>query len=219
MRTWLVTLAIVLPLVAQTEDDFRKIFNAYNWTLRAQQYNATMAILTEEQIALYARVPPEQRPAFFGMTYRIPESYKVEYLRLSKDGRKATMLILCTFATPGKAEMTLQFVKQKDLWRMDRPIYGGDPDKRSRPADLEMGSRADYAASADTELQGPVLRLTKQNGGTVYVIRRDEEEIAVFVPMAKVSDDFVPGARISFRAAQHKSEKLKFWAESASLAD
>jgi hypothetical protein len=214
MRTWLVSLAIVLPLFAQSEAEFRTIFDAYNRALRAQLYNATMAILTEEQIHLYAQVPPEQRPAFFGMTYRIPESYQVEYLKVSPDGLKATMLILCSYATQGKAEMTLQFARQNDFWRMGRPIYGGDPAKRPRPADLAMGSRTDYAGPA-AKLRGTVLRLNKQDAGTVYVIRNDEEEDAIFVPTAQVSDAFVPGTVISFRAVQHKSEKLKYWAESA----
>ena len=76
-----------------------------------------------------------------------------------------------------------------------------------------MGSRADYAGSAATELSGTVLRLEKQDAGTVYVVRRVDEEDAVFLPKAKVSVDFVPGAVISFHTAQHKSAKLKYWAE------
>jgi hypothetical protein len=219
MRIWLVSLAIALPLFAQTEEDFRKIFNAYNWAVRGRQYNATLAILSEEQASLYSKVPAAQRPAFFGMTYRVPDNYTVEYLKLSKDGLKATMLVLCTFSTPGKAEMILHFVRQKDFWRMERPIYGGDPEQRARPADLAMGSRADYAGSADAPIRGTVLRLTKQQAGTVYIIRKDEEEDAVFVPKAQVSADFVPGAVMSFQAAPHKSKKQKYWAESASLAE
>ena len=222
MRTWHVSLAIALPLLAQSEADFRTIYDGYNRALRGELYNAVMAILTEEHIKLYAQVPPAQRPMFFGMTSRIPMSYEVEYLKVSKDGAKATMLIVGTFAASSgqqKAEMTLQFAMEKGFWRMERPVYGSDPDKRAKAKDLAMGSRANYAASAGAQLGGTVLRLEKQDAGTVYVIRRVDEEDAVFVPAAQVSHDFVPGAVMSFHAARHKSEKLKYWAESATLVE
>jgi hypothetical protein len=216
MRKWLVSLTFALPLLAQSEADFRNIFDAYNRALRGELYNPIMAILTEEQIYLYGRVPPEQRRAFFGMTYRIPSSYEVEYLKVSKDGLKARMLVLCSYETHDKAEMTLQFAKQHDFWRMDRPTYGGDPDKRAKPADLSTGAHGDYSGPT-TKIRGTVLRLNKQDNGTVYLVRNGEEDDAVFVPKAKVSEDFVPGAVISFHASPHKSEKLKYWAESATL--
>jgi hypothetical protein len=220
MRKWLVSLAIALPLLAQTEADFRNIYDAFNRALRAKLYDAVTAILTEEQIKLYAATPLAQRPMFYGMTTRVPISYEVEYVKVSRDGLRATMLIVGTFAASSgqeKSEMTLQFVKQKDIWRMERPTYGSDPDRRAKPRNLIMGSRADYAETAGAELGGTVLRLVKQDAGTVYVVRRVDEEEAVFVPKALVSRDFVPGSVVSFHAAQHKSQKLKYWAESASL--
>ena len=130
-----------MPLLAQTEADFRTIYDAYNRALAAESTTHSWHVLTEEQVIHVRDMPPAQRPMFFGTTSRIPVSYEVEYVRTYPD-HKATMLIVGTFAASSgreKAEMTLRFALEKGFWRMERPIYGSNPAERAKPADLVDG--------------------------------------------------------------------------------
>lgn len=97
--------------------------------------------------------------------------------------------------------------------------FGSEAEDSARPKNLQMGQRGDYSGAANTDIGGEIQRTEKQAAGTVYVIRVLDEEDAVFVPSAHVSPDFVVGAIVSFHAAKHGKDPLKFWAESAELTE
>jgi hypothetical protein len=80
-----------------------------------------------------------------------------------------------------------------------------------------MGSRSDYKPDSNTQMGGQILRTEKQSAGTVFLLRVLDEEIAAFVPAVSVSSEFVPGRVLMLRGAEHKSDKLKFWADEVSL--
>ena len=69
------------------------------------------------------------------------------------------------------------------------------------------------------QMGGQILSMEKQAAGTVFLVRVLDEEIAAFVPSALVTAQLVPGRIVSLRGAEHKADKLKFWAEKASLEE
>jgi hypothetical protein len=158
-----------------------------------------------------------------------PASYETRSLALSDGGRKAEVEVLVTVKLPEevrkaqnlpevqRAEVLLRFVKEGNQWKMGSSLILGDPDQRARPKDLNMGAQADYEYRPNLQMSGAILRMEKQAAGTVFLLRVVDEEIAVMVPAAKVSSEFVPGRILILRGGEHKTDKLKFWASEVSL--
>lgn len=216
-----------------TSDSLRKTFDACNDAVKAKNFQAVLAQMTgptRKQIA--AMIPPSQHtPFFLNAMLSVPTSYDVESVAQGKDGKSASMTLVAILpplppefqekgqvpGQPRKREITVQFALEAGLWKIASVETGSDPDQRARPKDLNMGARNDYSAEANTDMGGRIVRLEKQDNGTVYVIRILDEEDAVYVPTAVVSPDFVTGAIVSFHAANNEKDPLKYWAESAKL--
>jgi hypothetical protein len=224
----LLTLGCSSLLVAQTAQDFTKIYDSYLAAVKTGDYGKTSAFLSAE-VRDQLKTPDDQATYMEMMKQLAPTHYETVSLTMSENGQKADVDLIVTMAVPEavqkernlpptqRAEMILEFVKEAGQWKMGPPLMMGDPDKRARPKDLNMGTRADYAEGSNTEVGGPILKMEKQAAGTVYVLRMTDEEIAVFVPAAKVSDKFVPGSILVVHGGDHKTEKLKFWADDAGL--
>lgn len=224
----LVALACSAPLWAQSMQDFTKIYDSYLAAVKAGSYSQASPYLSKE---VRDEVPtPEAQTRYIEMVKTlVPIRYETEFLNLSKDGQSADVTIIATIAVPEeiqkqenlpptqRTEIILKFVKVAGQWKMGPPLLLADPDKREKPKDLNMGARADYAEGANTEVGGVILRSEKQTAGTVYVLRLSDQEIAVFVPAAKVSSAFVPGSILVVHGGENKNDKLKLWAEDASL--
>lgn len=215
-------------LPAQTQQDFTKIYDSYLAAVKAGSYAKASPLLSKE---VHDQLPtPAVQAEYMEMVKQMsPIHYEVESVNVAKDGQSADVNLIVTIAVPEeiqkqeklpptqRAEEVLRFVKEGGQWKMGPPLLLGDPDKRERPKDLNMGSRADYADGNNTEVGGPILKLDKQAEGTVFVLRMTDQEIAVFVPAAQVSPDFVPGSILVAHGAENKSDKLKFWAAEATL--
>ena len=224
----LVALGCSSLLLAQTAQDFTKIYDSYLAAVKTGSYTQVSAFLSAE-VRDQLKTPDIQAEYMAMMKQMAPIHYETEFVNVSKNGQSADVNVIVTVAVPEKVqkeqklpptqrgEMILRFVKEAGQWKMGPPLLMGDPDKRARPKDLNMGSRADYAEGASTEVGGSILKMEKQSAGTVFVLRLPDQEIAVFVPAAKVSDAFVPGSILVVRGAENKSDKLKLWAEDVSL--
>jgi hypothetical protein len=227
----LMAAALAAAAYGQNDDTFRKQFDALIAGLKARNFTTVTGLMTAEaRKAINQQIPPSKRGAFFANALStMPVSYDVESVAVAKDGMKATMLLLGTVAVPPgeqrekkqppqrKSEISIEFAREGGVWKIGPIVFGGDPADRPRPKDLSMGQREDYSDYANTEMGGAILRMEKQAGGTVYVIRILDEEDAVFVPEALVSPDFTAGAIVSFHAAKNGQDPLKYWAESAKL--
>ena len=221
-----------VPAEAPIADNLRKTFDACNDAIKSRNFQGVVAQMTATTRKQFvAMIPPSQRtPFFLNATLLVPDSYDVESVSESKDGKSASLVLVAVLppmppemrdqTDPGgarKRELTVAFAKEAGLWKIASREVGDDPDKRPRHKDLKMGPRSDYRAGANTDVGGIILRTEKQDAGSVYVVRVVDEEDAVFVPAALVSADFVTGKVISFHAAQNANEPLKYWAESAKL--
>ena len=228
IRFMLLTLCCGNLLFAQTAQDFTKIYDSYLAAIKTGSYSKTSAFLSAE-VRDQLKSPDDQATYMEMMKQMAPINYETVSLNMSENGQAADVDLIVTIAVPEavqkeqklpptqRGEMVLKFVKEAGQWKMGPPLLLGDPDKRARPKDLNMGSRSDYAEGANTELGGPILKTEKQAAGTVFLLRMTDEEIAVFVPAAKVSDEFVPGRILVVHGGDHKTEKLKFWADDAAL--
>jgi len=229
--TGLTGVLFTMAAFGQTEATFRKTYDALVAGLKAKNFQAVMdqrSVASRKELA--ESVPPSQRAAFFASALEVmPSTYEVRSVTLSEDGKKGSMVLVGMVPVPlevqkeeklppeQKIGVTLEFANEAGVWKIGEIVFGGDPGDRARPKDLNMGQRGDYGDAANTQVGGPILRIEKQAAGVVYVIRVVDEEDAVFVPAAQVSPDFVTGAVMSFRAAKHEKDPLKYWAESAEL--
>ncbi len=215
-------------LVGQTVQDFTRLYDAYLAAVKSGSF-AKVTALGSRGFRDQLRDPDEQKRFMTIAQLMAPASYETLFLTMSNGGQKAELQVVTTIQVPEdvqkeqklpptqRLELILTFLKEGGQWKWDGPTILGDPDKRARPKDLKMGARSDYQEGSDTQMGGQILRLEKQAEGTVYVIRVLDEEIAAFVPAANVSAEFVTGRVLMLRGAAHKSEKLKFWADEASL--
>jgi hypothetical protein len=224
----LVVLGCSSLLLTQTTQDFTKIYDSYLAAVKNGSYSQVSTFLSAE-MRDQIKTPELQAEYMEMMKQMAPIHYETEFVNVFKDGQTADVDLIVTVAVPEqvqkqqklpptqRGEMMLRFVKEAGQWKMGPPLLMGDPDKRARPKDLNMGSRADYAEGASTEVGGSILKMEKQSAGTVFLLRLPSEEIAVFVPAAKVSDQFVPGSILVVHGAENKTDKLKLWAEDAAL--
>ena len=227
-RSIIVTLLFGSLIMGQTMQDFTRIYDSYIAAVKTGSYRNVSSLFSQEMKKELADKEDQERFMTFAKAM-LPASYEPRFLNLLDGGRKAELQVVATVNVPAdvqkerklppteRLELILNFVKEGGQWKYDTPTILGDPDKRARPKDLNMGSRSDYKEGSNTQLGGQVLRLEKQAAGTVYVIRMTDEEYAVFVPASLVSTEFVPGKVLEFRGADNKSEKLKFWADQASV--
>ncbi len=215
-------------LMGQTMQDFTRIYDAYLAAVGKGAFSEVSAFFSQD-LKKQIKTADDQQEFMMMAKYVSPASYEPTFLTLTNGGQKAEVQVIATIKVPEdvrkkqnlaptqRLELILNFVKEGGQWKWDGPTILGDPDQRARPKDLKMGVRSDYKAGSNTELGGQIQRLEKQQAGTVYLVRVLDEEIAVFVPAGKVSGDFVPGRILALRGAGHKTDKLKFWADEASL--
>ena len=214
--------------MGQTMQDFTRVYDAYLAAVKKGTFREVSAFFSQE-LKEQIKTSDDQQEFMMMAKFMVPASYEPLFLTMSNGGQKAEAQVIATINVPPdiqkeqklpptqRLELILNFVKEGGQWKYATPTILGDPDQRARPKDLKMGSRSDYKESSNMEMGGQILRLEKQDAGTVYVIRVLDEEIAAFVPAAKVSSEFVPGRVIVLRGGEHKSDKLKFWADEVSL--
>ena len=228
---------LTMAAFGQTDDTFRKTYDAYIAGLKAKDFQAIVKLRTaDQQKELTEGVPPGRdaayHAAFFEQSLQVmPVSYEVRFVKLAKDGSHARMVVVGMVPVPVEAQkeanlppeqkvrVTVAFAKEGGAWKMGEFTFGSEAEDSARPKDLKMGQRGDYSGAANTDIGGEIQRVEKQAAGTVYVIRVVDEEDAVFVPAAHVAADFVVGAIVSFHAAKHEKDPLKYWAESAALVE
>jgi hypothetical protein len=221
----------------QSEETFRKIYDAYIAGLKAKDFQAIVKLRTaDQQKELTEGVPPARVAAYQAGLFEqslqlMPASYQVRFVKLSKDGNHASMVLVGMIPVPAEVQkeehlppeqqvrVTIEFAKEAGAWKMGDFRFGSEPEDNARPKNLNMGQRGDYSGAVNTEIGGEIQRIEKQAAGTVYVIRVVDEEDAVFVPAAHVSPSFVPGAVVSFHASKHGKDPLKYWAQSAELVE
>jgi hypothetical protein len=215
-------------IMGQTMQDFTRIYDKYVAAVRKGSFGEVSALFSQEMKKELDSKEDQERFMTFAK-FMAPASYEPQFLTLLDGGQKAELQVVATLNVPEdiqkernlpptqRLELTLNFVKEGGQWKWDMPTIHGDPDKRARPKDLKMGSRSEYKEGSNMEMGGQILRLEKQASGTVYVIRVLDEEIAVFIPAAIVSGEFVPGSVLQVHGAENKSDKLKFWADEAAL--
>ena len=222
------TLLFGSMLMGQTIQDFTRIYDAYLAGVKSGEFRKVSTLFSQE-LRNEIKTKEDQQEFMRMANYMVAESYEPLFFTMIEGGRKAELQVVITIKVPEdvqkerklpptqRMELILCFVKEDDQWKWGWPTILGDPDNRSRPKDLKMGSRNDYKPGSNTQMGGQVLHMDKQADGTVYTIRVLNEEIATFVPSAKVSSEFVPGCILILRGAEHQSDKLKFWADEASL--
>jgi hypothetical protein len=214
--------------MAQTVQDFTQIYDSYLAAVRSGNFTTVSAFFSKE-LRSQLTSPEDQKEYMMMANYMAPVSYETLFLTATAGGQKAELQVITTIKIPDdmqkarnlpptqRLELILGFVKEAGNWKWDGPTILGDPDKRARPKDLQMGSRGDYKEGTSTQMGGQVLRVEKQSAGTVLVIRVLDEEIAAFLPASIVNAQFAPGRILVLRGAEHKSDKVKFWAEEAAL--
>ena len=214
--------------MGQTMQDFTRIYDTFLAAVKKGTFREVSAFFTQE-LKKEIKTSDDQQEFMMMAKYMVPVSYQPVFLSMTDEGQKAEVQAVAIMNVPEEVqkeqklpptqrlELILKFVREGGQWKWGGQTILGDPDQRARPKDLNMGSQSDYKGGSNMEMSGQILHVEKQAAGTVYVIRVLDEEIAAFVPAARVSNEFVPGRVLILRGAEHKSDKLKFWASEVSL--
>lgn len=165
-----------------------------------------------KQAALFARM-------------QAADSYEVQHVDWSKDGRSATLFILAQFSAmpeaerpAGRMEESIAFKKESNNWKIDvvRPL--ADPDKIKRPADLTYDPEN---ANQDSQgnIGGRIVSVEFKPKYTLVMLRVMDEENAVFLPPKEVleksgetAETLAPWKLHEFDGHPHKNDPLKFFA-------
>lgn len=219
---------------AQTDAQFRKIYDEFSAAIRAGSATRLVAVLTPERAKQTRKdlADPAERSALFAMAASMqPTTYEIVGRTPCKGGRKVIFYLVGTFVVPpdsarahgvpeqARNEISVDLHRVGKAWKMDTPSYGGDPDKVKRPKDLKRGDLSKFKDDAETNLGGRVLRVETTDEAVAVVLRVLDEENVVFLPPAAEAEaagfhlaDYTPGQIVEFSARPHKKDKLKYLA-------
>jgi len=220
-------------LMAQSPADLTRVFDQYLAALKANDFQKVTAVYQssfKQQVLTEYGAADKQGIFLSAIAEMAPDSYEAATVSRS-EGQKLLLHITAKKNVPPEIQkqqnlppvmampMVIEFEKEGGQWKMGPPAFGQTPPtgEPRRPKDLKMGARTDYNEGASIELGGPILRTEKQAGGTVYVIRAVDDEVAAFVPARLVQAAFATGKILVLRGASHKVDTQKFWAEEAKL--
>lgn len=237
MLVLLLSLAAVLaprPARAQTDEQFRKVYDEFSAAMKAGSLPRLLAVLTPARAKVVKKecADPAEKAAGFAMGASMqPTSYEIVGRTPCKGGKKVIIYLIGTFEVPpdvakardipekSRNEISVDFHRVGKVWKMDTPSYGGDPDKVKRPKDLKRGDLSKYKDDAETSLGGRVLRVETTDETVAVILRVLDEENVVFLPPAAEAlaagfhlADYTPGQIVEFSARPHKKDKLKYLA-------
>jgi hypothetical protein len=123
-------------------------------------------------------------------------------------------------------EVTLQFKREGQTWKLEDQSFGPDPATVSVCHDEAAETEAAYNRTANGSIGGLIRRVDFKPDHTLVVIRFvDEENCLILPPRDKITqlnghpDKLVAWALIEANGAPHRSDKQRFWADNWTITD
>jgi len=215
--------------------ELTQIFDAYNAAAKAGEVDKMISLRTAEVRKEVRRdIKKKEDRELFVLLGRsqTPESYEAQHVAVARDGKTATLYILAQFAAMpeverprSRMEAAITFNKENNKWKMKSLLPLGDPDKVTRPKDLNYNPKA---ADLDREgsIGGRIVKIEFKPGYTLVMVRVMDEENAVFLPSKEKLqesgmslEELVPWNIFEFSGHPHKKDKLKFFATSGKMVE
>jgi hypothetical protein len=230
----LVCMTAGYPAAAQDlTAELTQIFDAYNAASKAGEVDKMISLRTADMRQEIRRDirKKEDRELFILLgRAQTPESYEAQHVAVARDGKSATLYMLAQYAAMpeverprSRMEAAITFNKENGKWKMKSLLPLGDPDKVTRPKNLNYNPKA---ADLDREgsIGGRIAKIEFKAGYTLVMVRVLDEENAVFLPdKEKLQEsgisveELVPWNVFEFSGHPHKNDKLKFFATSGKL--
>jgi hypothetical protein len=226
----MISFSLTAGATAQDDPEFGRIFDAYNVAANKGDVNTMLSLsTTERQKEISGQIKGKKDRANFLLISRaqVPESYQIQHVSRGQSGQSATLYLVGQFsALPEmqrprlRMEELISFKRENGLWKIDKALPLGDPDKIQRPQDLTYDPQ-DANLNATGEIAGRILKTEFQPGYTLVLLRVMDEEHAVFLPAKEALEkagvplkSLDPWNLYQFSGHPHKSETLKFFATS-----
>ena len=159
-----------------------------------------------------------------------PERFETQHFEGTPAGAEATLYVIATKTLPeelakqqgrqsARAEVTAQFRKEGNSWRVENITFTGDPDKVKRSPDEKFEPEEAFNMERRTSINGRVIRTRFETDHSVVIVRVLDEEIVALLPSRKELegysfdfDSILPWHTVNVRGHLHKSNPLKLLA-------
>ena len=253
MRRWFIVLSALLltvppvslakPLDPALQQQLLARYDGHNQAIAAGKLQDALAIRTAQTRASAKKEmsTAKGRQEFLAMAkLMIPDKLEVLHTSINAAGDKARLVTVASKTFPPgrqipggpppgttiRNELTLNFARQGNVWKLDDLLYGMDPaqvvackDDRNEPTEA-------YDPDKDVSIGGPITRVDFQPDYTLVVIRVVDEENCAFLPnreeIASHGLDpakLVPYAIVEMNASPHRTNKQKVLIENLAILD
>ena len=254
MLNWLVVATLLFSLTGgrvfatppdpTLQQELLTLYDRYSKSMQAGKLADAAQLRTAkpraELLALGKKSKREQREMLEMARLMTPDSVVPLHANAAADGKNVTILVDAakTWAaglripdapkagTVTHGEVTLQFTREGQTWKLQDQIFGPDPAGISVCHDEPAETVAAYKRPSSSNVGGQIRRVDFGPDHTLVVIRIVDEENCLILPprdwLAQHDghpDKLVPFAMIEIDGAPHRSDKQRYWADKWTVTD
>jgi hypothetical protein len=252
MRIRLAILSLLLCMVgAQAappdpalQQDLLGLYDRYGKLIQAGKIADAAQMRTAkpraELLALGKNPKREQAKMMEMARLMTPDEVTPEHANRAADGKTVTIVTLASKTWPAglkfpdapkpgtvtHGEVTLQFEKEGQAWKLADQMFGPDPGAISACHDEPTETDAAYNTNSNSDVGGQIRRVEFKPDHTLVVIRIVDEENCLILPPRDWlvqhdghPDKLVPWALIEVDGVPHRSDKQRYWADKWTVTD
>ncbi len=237
------TQAVADPVEPAQRDAVLAIYQAWNKAIAAGKLNDAMALRSADRRARVApdiKTAAQQKRVLDLLKSTLPETVEVLHATQSKDGSKISLITVIGATIPAgpkragmpdpgtrlQAELTLDFLREKGVWKFDNQTRGMDPSKVKPCVSSGFPGMAAFEERRNLTMGGQIRRVNFGPDHTLVVIRMFDEENCIYLPakarLAELgfnAELLAPWAIIEINAWPHRTDKQSVWADSLGIAE
>jgi hypothetical protein len=182
---------------AKLRQELLGLLETYNKAAAAGDLNKALALRSErarKDFAAETRTAAKRREMVEMVKGTTPESFKIEHARI--EGDTATLHGVGSRRVPANmrnrrdieqppdgvfmSEMRYEFVREKGAWKLDAPVFGFDPRKVERCADIAFEGEEAFDMERSVSIGGRIVRAAFETDHTLLIVRLMDEENCLY---------------------------------------
>jgi hypothetical protein len=228
------------PLDPTSQQELLDLYARYSKLMAAGKLADAARLRTAkpraELLALGKKPKREQAEMLEMAKLMTPDDVTPEHAILATDGKTATIHVIASKTWPAglkfpdapkpgtvtHGEVTLQFAREGQAWKLDDQSFGPDPAAISACHDEPAESESAYNRDKNSNIGGMIRRVDFKPDHTLVVIRIvDEEDCLILPPRDRIahSENLVPWALIEADGIPHRGDKQRYWADKWTVTD
>ena len=254
MRNWFTIISLLLcmagaqvragPPDPALQQDLLDLYGRYSKLMAAGKLADAAQMRTAkpraEILAMGKKSRREQAEMLEMARLMTPDEVTLVHANVGAGGETATIIAIASKTWPAglkfpdapkpgtvtHGEVTLQFAREGQIWKLLDQSFGPDPAAISVCHDEPAETGAEYDRSVNGNIGGQIRRVDFKPDHTLVVIRIVNEENCLILPprdwLAQNDghpDKLVPWALIEADGAPHRSDKQRFWADKWTVTD